>query len=56
MEAVLLDGEPQELFDIEADAQETNNLLGVHRQVAVELAVEVRAFLGEPRQSWNDDP
>ena len=51
-----LDGEPQELFDIEADAQETNNLLDVHRQVAVELAVEVRAFLDEPRQSWNDDP
>lgn len=50
------DGKPQELFNIEADARETNNLLAEHHELAEELAGKVRAFLAEPRRSSNNVP
>ncbi len=50
------DGKPRELFNIETDARETNDLLAERPELAEELAKSVRVFLAEPRQSWIDEP
>lgn len=46
-----LEGKPQELFDIEADPFEKNNLIDEHPEIVRELAGELRAWLAEPRLS-----
>lgn len=49
-------GQPQELFDIQADSEEANNLLPQHPEIAERLAKQVRDFLKQPRQRWKTDP
>ena len=44
-----LDGDPVELFDIEADPNEKNNLLESQPDRAATMANEVKAWLSEPR-------
>ena len=46
------DGQPQELFDIEADPQEQHNLLDEHPAIVRKLAAELHRFLAEPRRRW----
>jgi len=46
------DGQPLELFDIEADVSEKQDLLESQPKLAAELAAEVKARLAEPRKSW----
>lgn len=45
------DGEPLELFDLDADIRETNNLLDTQPEIAARLARRVRSFLDAPRDS-----
>jgi arylsulfatase A len=45
------DGQPLELFDLEADVCEKQNLLESQPKLAVELAAEIKARLAEPRKS-----
>ncbi|MBI1354905.1 MAG: sulfatase-like hydrolase/transferase [Acidobacteria bacterium] len=45
------DGKPVELFDIDADPQERDNLLPDFPEVAGRLSRQVKAFLAEPRMS-----
>ena len=45
------DGEPLELFDLDADIRETNNLLDTQPEIAAQLARSVRSFLDAPRDS-----
>ncbi len=45
------DAEPLELFDLEADLGETNNLLDTHAETVARLARSVQAFLDAPRDS-----
>ncbi len=43
--------EPVELFDLEADPQERNNLPPDYPAVAARLGAAIRTFLAEPRLS-----
>ena len=43
------EGEPTELFDVEADPFEEDNLLGHHPELEASLAAALQAWLGEPR-------
>ncbi|MBM3323847.1 hypothetical protein FJY69_10275, partial [candidate division WOR-3 bacterium] len=45
------DGQPLELFDLEADVGETNNLLEQHPDIAEKLAGQIRSFLSGPRDN-----
>lgn len=45
------DGQPTELFDIEADPWERENLLGRRGDIAGQLADALRAWLAEPRRT-----
>jgi N-acetylgalactosamine-6-sulfatase len=47
-----LEGRPVELFHIRDDPLEQRNLLEVYRDRAEAMAAKVRAWLAEPRQSW----
>lgn len=47
-----LEGEPVELFHIRRDPLEQHNLLVEERDRADAMAATVRAWLAEPRQSW----
>ena len=50
---LLADGDkPVELFDLENDYREMNNLLGHYPEVEKELLDELKTFLQEPRKSW----
>ena len=49
------EGKPQELFDIEADPFETNNLLAEHPEIVRDLTRRLRAWLAEPRLSPHGD-
>ncbi|NLY01475.1 MAG: sulfatase-like hydrolase/transferase [Rhodopirellula sp.] len=42
-------GDPVELFDIETDCEESNNLLDSHSEVAAGLRAALQAFLDAPR-------
>lgn len=44
-------GKPVELFDIESDSREANNLLLEKPDVADQLSEELQAWLSEPRLS-----
>jgi arylsulfatase A len=46
------DGQPLELFDLDADLTEKQNLLESQPKLAAELAAEIKARLAEPRRSW----
>jgi N-acetylgalactosamine-6-sulfatase len=46
-----LDGEPTELFDLEADPLEKTNLLERHPDIVNKLRAELTAWLAEPRLS-----
>ena len=46
------DGKPVELFDIDADPSEKNNLLEKHPKVAQDLQKELQAWLAEPRKQF----
>lgn len=46
------DGQPLELFDLEADVAETRNLIESQPKLVAELATEIKARLAEPRKSW----
>jgi N-acetylgalactosamine-6-sulfatase len=43
------DGQPLELFDLEADVGETNNLLEKHPDIVKKMAGQIRDFLSSPR-------
>ncbi|MBM3858890.1 MAG: arylsulfatase [Verrucomicrobia bacterium] len=43
------DGDPLELFDLDADIRETNNLLDQHPEVVSEMNGSLRRFLNDPR-------
>ena len=43
------DAQPLELFDLQADVGETQNLLARHPDVAAKLAADIRDFLKSPR-------
>jgi N-acetylgalactosamine-6-sulfatase len=43
------DAQPLELFDLQADVGEANNLLKAHSDIAAKLAGEIRSFLSSPR-------
>jgi arylsulfatase A-like enzyme len=49
-----LKGEPVELFNITEDPREEHNLLEAQPQRAAAMAERVRAWLAEPRRSWQD--
>lgn len=44
------DGEPVELFDIESDLYEKNNLLAENPKIASKLKKELKSWLAEPRR------
>jgi N-acetylgalactosamine-6-sulfatase len=46
-----LEGKPQELFDIEADPFERNNLLDQHPEIVRELTAQLEKWLAESRLS-----
>lgn len=50
------DGEPVELFDIEADLYEQRNLLEQNPEIAADLKKELSAWLAEPRQKFGNIP
>jgi len=50
-----LEGKPQELFDIEADPFEKNNLIKDHPEIVRELTRRLKAWLAEPRLSPRGD-
>jgi len=50
-----LEGEPQELFDIEADPFEKNNLIIEHPEIVRDLTSKLKAWLAEPRLSPRGD-
>jgi N-acetylgalactosamine-6-sulfatase len=45
------DGKPQELFDLEADTGEQNNLLAQHPDIVSKMAGQIREFLNSPRDT-----
>lgn len=45
------DGQPVELFDLEADERETRNLLEQQPRIVADLARQVRGFLDAPRDA-----
>jgi N-acetylgalactosamine-6-sulfatase len=45
------EGNPQELFDIETDPFEKNNLINEHLDIVRELTSQLKAWLAEPRLS-----
>jgi len=49
-----LQGEPVELFQIRDDPYERSNLLTEYRDRAEAMATKVRAWLAEPRHSWEE--
>ena len=48
------DGEPVELFDIEADLYEKNNLLDKNPDVVAELKKDLKEWLAEPREQFGN--
>lgn len=49
-----LDGEPVELFDIDADPNELNNVMEEHPKIVQRLTSELKAWLAEPRlDQWD---
>jgi N-acetylgalactosamine-6-sulfatase len=44
-------GIPQELFDLESDLGEKNNLLAQHPEIAAKMAGQIREFLNSPRDT-----
>ncbi|MCL4105627.1 UNVERIFIED_CONTAM: hypothetical protein GTU68_023694 [Idotea baltica] len=49
-------GEPVELFDLEADLYEKNNVLEEKPEIVTELKNELQAWLAEPRQQFGNIP
>ena len=47
-------GEPVELYDIDADLYEQQDLLGQHPEIAQELQKELKAWLAEPRLKFGN--
>jgi len=48
------DGEPVELFDIEADIYEKNNLMDENPDVIAELKKDLKGWLAEPREQFGN--
>ena len=48
------DGEPVELFDVESDIYEKNNVLAENPQIAGRLQKALKAWLAEPRTPFGD--
>ncbi|QGJ70748.1 N-acetylgalactosamine-6-sulfatase [Planctomycetales bacterium 10988] len=49
------EGEPQELFHVDIDPEEKNNLLSAKPEIVEQLTQEVQQFLAAPRHSWKQD-
>lgn len=49
------DGEPTELFDLDADPCETTDLLTREPEIVRRLTGELQAWLREPRHSWKTE-